>query len=132
MQSWTENELSLSKRDTKEQVLSSWIILKALSWRHFILLLFCLLWNILTRRQYSNWDSKYHLTRTLLFSKIKYLNILQSMVSFILALLQIFNIYPLNFKSLFIFTPKSFTIFDSHILSFQCLSIGFHVYFQRL
>ena len=51
------------------------------------------------------------------FSRGLVLNILLSMLSSLLPLVQIFNICPLNFKSLSVFTHKSLTLLDSHIFS---------------
>ena len=113
-----ENDISFSKRGSKEEVLSLFVIVDALSWKWFILLLTFSPWNIHRSGQYLNWDSKYASISILLFSKFKNFNILLSMVNFLFALGQTFNKCELNFKPLFVFTPRSLTSFDFKILSF--------------
>ena len=66
---WIETELSFFNRSWNEDDLSPYVILKALSFKEYILLLRPLLWNIQTKGQYQNWDIIYAFITVFLFFK---------------------------------------------------------------
>ena len=66
---WIETELSFFNRSWNEDYLSPYVILNALSFKEYILLLRPLLWNIQTKGQYPNWDIIYAFITVFLFFK---------------------------------------------------------------
>ena len=86
---WIETELSFFNRSWNEDDLSPYVILKALSFKEYILLLRPLLWNIQTKGQYPNWDIIYaFITVFLFFLRQMCGAILADALSFWLAFLQ--------------------------------------------
>ena len=87
-----------------------------------------------TSEQYLNWDSKYALISTLLFSKVKNLNVLLSMVNFLLALLHFQHMEIKIQASVYIVYLFQEAWHNLTPIFCHCLYLltNFHAYYQKL